>query len=164
VVYVLCEEEKKNSLSVVKELKGDDTIYRCQMPGLFRGSCPSQTTTELNGSLVNSFATFLATLQANHVAFARFSDGFAGFAISEGFFFGQPLTKCCTVLLLLTKEESFLSRLNFKSLHTFCHYFYEGLPLVNLPRVFPGIAPGKFSRSSCSWHYSLVICKISCSD
>jgi len=37
----------------------------------------------------------------------------------------------------------------------------EGLPLVNYPGVFPGIAPEKFARSSCSWHSSLANCMIS---
>jgi len=68
VVYFLWEEEKKISLSAVNELKGDDAIYRCQMSRLVRGSCPSQTSIEPNGSLVNSFAGFSANLQATQVA------------------------------------------------------------------------------------------------
>jgi hypothetical protein len=100
---------------------------------------------------------FSPTIQAIHVAFAGCADKFAGFAICQGFFVAQPLAKCCTILLFLTTQESFL-------IHTFCHGFCEGLPLATLPGVFPGIAPGKFARTTCSWHCSLAICKISCSE
>jgi len=60
---------------------------------------------------------------------------------------------------------------NLIFLPSICQEFLWGVDLglwslygFQFPRSLPGIAPDKFPKGSCSWHYFLAKCWISCSD